>query len=101
MLRDGEKKLLKSGLDKEALQGVFGQGADDAERILERLQAGEKIARPEGLTREMLQDYRKMAEKKIDELSPLNKGGQFDDAIGTQSMRMQIIDILLNDKSFW
>jgi hypothetical protein len=49
----------------------------------------------------MLQEYKNMAEKKIAELTPLNRGGVMDDAIGTQSMRIQIIDILLGDSSFW
>lgn len=89
-----EQKAISEGLDQAGLVALFGQGADDAEAMLLRLEAGEMVAIPEKVTPQMLQEYRAAAVSNIEKMQGLNVINK-DDAIATQSLRIQIIDILL------
>ncbi|HEY7245904.1 MAG TPA: SpvB/TcaC N-terminal domain-containing protein [Xanthobacteraceae bacterium] len=98
LLGSAERRLLGPGA-QEKLVNAFGRGADEAEQKLEELQArinaGERVPLP--APRKMLLQYRAAAEANIEAVSAGNFINK-DEAIATQSLRIQIIDLLLNQK---
>ena len=78
-----------SGLTYQEVSGLkefFGRSLDGANQLLERLNAGESVPLPEGVTPETLQKYRDIAERAIQ---------QGKDNLGVQQARREAIDIFL------
>jgi RHS repeat-associated protein len=72
--------------ERAGLRGLFGSNEVGAGQLLDRLNAGEAVPLPEGVTAETLQTYRQVATQMIDEGKDIR---------GTQDLRRQAIDLLL------
>jgi RHS repeat-associated protein len=70
------------------LRDLFGKGPQDAQKLLDSIKRGDPIRLPEGLTQTTLKEYLKVADDAI---------GSGIDKIGTQQLRKEIIENILNN----